>query len=169
VNCKFCGKEIELQLWYYQHGTEHFCNRQCYDAYQKQGSQELNCDFCGKLVYIKPVFVKTLEHHFCSKSCYRKWLHFNRVYQNNPNWKGTRLYYYGPNWSDQQDLARKRDHETCQLCGCTAEARKLDVHHRIAFRKFGLKNYLLANELNNLITLCRPCHPRAEKENLIGD
>src|SRR5262249_21244468 len=45
--------------------------------------------------------------------------------------------------------------------------RQHDVHHLVPFRSFGYvpgvnENYKLANELNNLVTLCRPCHRRVK-------
>jgi 5-methylcytosine-specific restriction endonuclease McrA len=72
----------------------------------------------------------------------------------NPFWRGGYEPYYGPNWFEQREKALKRDNYTCQKCG----ARGDDVHHIIPFRKFGLANYLKANELSNLITLCKSCH-----------
>jgi len=92
---------------------------------------------------------------------------------------------YGQNWEEQRDTARARDDYRCRQCGKpeTAEhpersreaaqskggagGRQHDVHHLIPFRSFGYipgvnENYRLANELDNLITLCRACHRRAE-------
>ena len=45
--------------------------------------------------------------------------------------------------------------------------RSHDVHHLVPFRSFGYvpgvnENYKLANELANLVTLCRACHRRVE-------
>jgi predicted HNH restriction endonuclease len=39
----------------------------------------------------------------------------------------------------------------------------LDVHHVKPFRDFGVANYLEANQLDNLVTLCKPCHMAIEK------
>lgn len=41
-------------------------------------------------------------------------------------------------------------------------AREPDVHHIIPFREFSLKNYEKANDVKNLVTLCKHCHPRVE-------
>lgn len=163
VECPNCGKLFHLQPWYFRNGKTHFCSRECYDAIRKRGSQIVNCDFCGKEVYRKPVFVANLKHHFCSKLCYTQWLHFHRVYSDNPNWRGGKERYYGPNWSDQAELARKRDNYKCQKCGCEAGWRELDVHHIVPFRTFGLRDYEEANALSNLITLCVGCHPKSSK------
>jgi DEAD/DEAH box helicase domain-containing protein len=67
---------------------------------------------------------------------------------------------YGPNWPQQRDAARKRDHYTCQNCGAVEDGRSHDVHHKIPFRAFD--DFLDANRLENLVTLCPACHRRAE-------
>lgn len=67
---------------------------------------------------------------------------------------------YGKNWDKQRQLARERDHYTCQICGVLEKEKAHDVHHKIAFRNF--KDSLQANQLENLITLCPSCHKRAE-------
>jgi DEAD/DEAH box helicase domain-containing protein len=77
---------------------------------------------------------------------------------------------YGPNWEIQRNAARARDVFRCVQCGKseTSEGgRQHDVHHILPFRSFGYipglnENYRLANDLDNLQTLCRACHARAE-------
>jgi DEAD/DEAH box helicase domain-containing protein len=75
------------------------------------------------------------------------------LWRNDPN-------DYGPNWSSQRDQARARDQYRCQICGAPEQGRSHDVHHKIPFRTFD--SYRQANQLANLVTLCRPCHRRAE-------
>lgn len=82
-------------------------------------------------------------------------LRLEGLWSNDPN-------RYGPNWSEQKNLARKRDNYRCRLCGSVEQHRAHDVHHRIPFRSF--ENYLQANELDNLITLCKKCHQLLEKQ-----
>jgi 5-methylcytosine-specific restriction endonuclease McrA len=86
-----------------------------------------------------------------------------------PNWRGGWEYYYGPNWEEQRDKARKRDNHTCQVCGLSKAdiGRNPDVHHIIPFREFAYVEaendfYLQANHLSNLITLCSSCHKKAD-------
>jgi DEAD/DEAH box helicase domain-containing protein len=99
---------------------------------------------------------------------------------------------YGPNWEQQRHAARARDNFRCRQCGApensphpkpffrretiVPEAKRSgrgrgegshDVHHLIPFRAFsyvpGLnENYKQANDLDNLIKLCRACHLRTE-------
>ncbi len=74
----------------------------------------------------------------------------------------------GPNWQEMRRRARERDGFRCRFCGAPErEDREHDVHHLRPFREFGYepgKNdaYLAANQLSNLITLCRRCHWRAD-------
>ena len=73
---------------------------------------------------------------------------------------------YGPNWIQQRDLVRGRDDFKCQVCGLLETTQQHDVHHIIPFRLCrdgdGIVSYRLANRMENLTTLCRKCHQRAE-------
>ncbi len=76
---------------------------------------------------------------------------------------------YGPNWPAQRAAALARDGYRCCHCGVPErEGHPLEVHHRVPFASFGYVPgvndlYLLANRLENLITLCGACHRRAER------
>jgi 5-methylcytosine-specific restriction endonuclease McrA len=84
----------------------------------------------------------------------------------NPRWTGGRKPgYYGPNWLAQRRAALGRDRKTCLSCG--RNSCRLEVHHVKSFYSFGYEmgkneNYLLANDLQNLVTLCAPCHRKIE-------
>ncbi len=67
---------------------------------------------------------------------------------------------YGPNWNHQRIAALKRDLYSCQNCGKPDQDQHLHVHHKIPFRQF--EDHLMANDLQNLITLCPECHKKAE-------
>jgi DEAD/DEAH box helicase domain-containing protein len=72
---------------------------------------------------------------------------------------------YGPNWSQQRRLALDRDNHRCRTCQATGTV--LHVHHIRPYREYGYipgenQNYLRANQLDNLVTLCPACHQRAE-------
>ncbi|MFN8490364.1 MAG: DEAD/DEAH box helicase [Caldilineaceae bacterium] len=75
---------------------------------------------------------------------------------------------YGPNWQEQRKRVRARDHYRCKQCGAPeAPDREHDVHHLIPFRTFGYvaglnEHYKIANQLGNLILVCRTCHRRLE-------
>lgn len=67
---------------------------------------------------------------------------------------------YGPSWPRIRRLVRSRDQHTCQVCGRVEHDQEHHVHHITPFRNF--TNPDLANQLDNLITLCPGCHQRAE-------
>ena len=80
----------------------------------------------------------------------------------------------GPNWPAMRRLARERDGYRCRHCGAPErEDPEHDVHHLRPFREFGYvpganDRYLAANDLSNLITLCRGCHWRADGAQAVG-
>jgi DEAD/DEAH box helicase domain-containing protein len=89
---------------------------------------------------------------------------------------------YGPDWDAVRASILERDQHRCQRCGAvepplrlspvgttsTGErVRQHDVHHKKPFREFGYKrgvnrNDQIANQPENLITLCHACHHRVE-------
>lgn len=79
----------------------------------------------------------------------------------------------GSNWEQQRNRARARDGYRCRHCGVHERPeRGHDVHHIQPFRTFGFvrgknDNYLEANRLENLVTLCRSCHRRVEVDRMV--
>ena len=67
---------------------------------------------------------------------------------------------YGSNWEKQRAMARERDQYRCCLCGMPEGEKLHHVHHKIPFRLFS--NPMIANDLNNLVTLCPNCHRLVE-------
>ncbi len=129
----------------------------------------VRCEVCDSPFYARPVEIRKGKARFCSYRCHgiASSTHINRLPRptgsNHPLWRGGRQYYYGPNWTRQQRLARKRDNFTCQMCGKAERdnaRRKLDVHHIRDFRDFGLERFQEANQLSNLVTFCISCHSR---------
>jgi DEAD/DEAH box helicase domain-containing protein len=75
---------------------------------------------------------------------------------------------YGPNWRQQREKALERDGYRCRMCGASGDEITLHVHHKRPFREFSYvkgvnENYLDANKLENLVTLCPSCHRQAEE------
>ncbi|HSR20156.1 MAG TPA: DEAD/DEAH box helicase [Anaerolineales bacterium] len=68
---------------------------------------------------------------------------------------------YGPDWARISLAVRTRDAFRCQVCGAAEAGREHDVHHKIPFRAFASAS--VANRLDNLVTLCRADHRRAEQ------
>jgi len=81
-------------------------------------------------------------------------------------WKGGAQDYYGPNWREARRQTLERDENKCRRCGTTAQehkerhGRELDVHHIVPIKEY--ESFEKANDLDNLISLCRPCHTKLE-------
>jgi len=80
---------------------------------------------------------------------------------------------YGPNWHEQRKRALERDNYTCQWCGKQAGQEKwwqiVHVHHKRKIRWFydyeaQAIDYEIANDLYNLVTLCKACHVAADSK-----
>lgn len=75
---------------------------------------------------------------------------------------------YGPNWQEQRKRVRQRDGYRCTRCGQPEpKGVQHDVHHVVPFRTFGYapqqnEAYVQANQLSNLVLLCRRCHQTVE-------
>lgn len=87
--------------------------------------------------------------------------------EENGYWKGGYEPYYGPNWAEQRRAARDRDGYCCVACGMSDGEHKdklgweLEVHHIKPFAE--CEDYFEANDLENLITLCRTHHREYEE------
>lgn len=157
--CKKCGKPITRKL---SVGVD-YCSPDCYQASQKKYEiRETTCEKCARL------FSFALKPHgparYCCRACYNAAKEAGAFSaENHPNFRGGYDTYYGASWRSQRRKARRRD-KVCQDCGVSPETlgRVLDVHHLIAFREFGVEQHVEANDLCNLISLCKPCHARRE-------
>lgn len=82
--------------------------------------------------------------------------------EDSPFWKGGKPKRYGHNWERQREKAIQRDEEQCRVCGMSRQkhrekyGRDIDVHHIDPIVSYD--NPEDANELDNLITLCRDDH-----------
>ena len=116
--------------------------------------EQCRCSFTGRRNGVP--FEK---QRFCSRSC---WDQFQRDRPERCSGyidgQATGDIGRGPNWTKARRAALKRDGSCCQECG---RSDLLRVHHRIPFADFN-GNYLKANNIDNLQTLCISCHPRIE-------
>jgi len=170
ATCKQCGDEFEYKN---REKEPHTCGIECRDKWQtgdnaanwRGGKVENECEWCGETYKVNPN--KADSQQFCGDGCRAEWHSRKFSGENNPQWNGGKLHYYGPNWKRQRRKARERDNHTCQDCGThTSELEKaIPVHHITPRRDFienGDLDYEAANDLNNLITLCPPCHRKWE-------
>lgn len=161
MTCKECGEPFEITRARIQ--TAKYCSTKCHDQ-ARLDRVVINCDGCGSPFEVikSQAYLRT-----CSRECHSKIM-------SGPNthlWRGgQRQYYYGPNWKLQRVACRERDNHTCRVCGKKHRKGKrfFDVHHVRPFRSFGYKagqndNYLQANDLSNLITVCLSCHMKLER------
>lgn len=78
---------------------------------------------------------------------------------NHYNWKGGTVDY-GSDWLWQKKKCYERDNWDCQIC--RKHGGLLHAHHIIPYR------ICKSNHLDNLITLCQPCHTEVEREKRNG-
>lgn len=156
IKCAFCGKEFKTHPFRRKWGVK-YCSQECYGKSMER-KMEVECKKCGKIFNTMPARVEKYNRGFCSKKCFFGW----NSGENHPNWKGGGRAYYGPNWGEQKRKARERDGHICQICDIPENGRQHDVHHIVSFREFGRSRYEDANRLDNLTTLCIPCHMKIE-------
>lgn len=194
-HCDNCGSKVTRKNSNYsQAAYHHFCSHPCWTEWAARYRKSVDdprpgvaarrkrvnrtCKQCGNQFQITPAQLRYKGYgSFCGRKCWATWLRTHHILPKppvmrgscNPNWKGGHGKYRGPNWRKQRLLARERDNYTCQRCGI-AEIdlpRELDVHHIRPFREFGLAHYKEANHLDNLISLCDPCHKAVEPRGCI--
>lgn len=163
LECDNCGKVFRRQNHLVKKTKNKLCSICTLDRRNHQTpkrkmnqSVELACDNCGITFERKNHRDKGQKYLFCTPECKKAFMRGDKIY----NYVGGYEPYYGPNWREQRRKARERDNYTCQHCGIHQSEldRALDVHHIISFRVFGLENYIQANDLENLISLCQSCH-----------
>lgn len=162
--CEWCKTEFET--WESRPGR--FCSNQCrseFAARQPKGKNgervTVCCEQCGRDYVILKSYFALRGSRFCSSDCKFKAMSVAKMGAGNPNYiGGTRFPNRGSNWSAQRKSALERDGRTCQRCG--TKKRRVDVHHIKPYREFD-GDYLSANALPNLITLCRRCHNQVER------
>lgn len=170
--CRACGKSFTVVSSRIKNGGAQCCSNKCRAIIRSQQMTgrviapriRITCRFCDKEREVPP---SGQNRPFCDKKCHAAWQAIQECGTNNFNWRGGYREYYGPNWREQRRATRKRDGYRCQGCHAKQKRRAFDVHHIKPFREFGYipgenNNYLQANELTNLITLCPSCHKRAE-------
>ncbi len=167
--CDWCERKFEA--WTYR--QPRFCSRQCtseFGARQPKPNARkpeihitLECATCVKEYQTTTHQVRLRGSKFCSLACSGVACANRMRGPRNPNWKGgITSHEYGENWGAQKRKTKRRDNHTCQVCGYRSGGNVyLDVHHIIPIREFD-GDWKKANELTNLISLCRCCHPKVE-------
>jgi len=169
IECEECGDTYKVKDC--EKDKSKYCSRECTIEGFNIEKKEYSCENCGKTVLKKPYNVS--GYVVCSEECMKNQLSEIRKGKQNPQWKGGRFRYYGQNWQEQREKALERDNYTCQKCGLIRNKHykkyeeDLHVHHKKPRRefiedKFSIEKLEKANQLNNLITLCKSCHRKIE-------
>lgn len=152
IECIYCHKIFHCN----NQRNKNYCSQRCfYEARKEKHRKRFICQYCGKEFFRvpHPSEKEKCTREFCSPICRNKARKFREIPRID----------YGKNWSSQNRKARKRDNNTCQICGAKnnrALGYIIDVHHKIPHRLFD--NYEEANKLENLICLCRQCHAKED-------
>lgn len=167
--CEWCNKSFET--WQCRPGR--FCSRKCAGQYGGSVSPghptspdsyvTLNCEMCGNSYTVHKVFVEKRNSRFCSRKCMGDAKSLAMQANNNHNYRGGKVRYRGRNWEKQKRAALKRDNYQCQVCSkpLAKSAWDYGVHHITPYRQFN-GDYKAANDLTNLVCLCRKCHGGVE-------
>ena len=112
------------------------------------GPVTLTCTDCGHQQKYRPGAARTMTVPYRCNRCCKPSGPANHAWRG-----GTSFAPYPLGWTPALRRAiRRRDHNTCVLCGFQGNAHSLDVHH-IDYDKNNLTR-------PNLITLCRTCHTK---------
>lgn len=168
--CAVCGKEFTT--WSYRNAK--CCSARCANTLvarhpkpsmrRPENFIERACQICGKPFKVHKCQLARGKNQgaYCSKECQWEAIAKHHIGEGNPYWKGGHVKYkdYGPNWYRVARKVRKLADYRCQSCGHKIK-RRLTVHHIIPFKRFK-GDWESANQLTNLVALCRPCHAAIE-------
>lgn len=130
------------------------------------GKTQRDCVMCGNPVKRHPSGFPS-DVTLCGRKCHQAWLSEAFSGEGHPNWKGGGNEAYGRGWGRVRALALERDRYACVVCGASkAEiGRNPDVHHIVPVRVFIAADRVAreeAHRLENVVSLCVPCHRRAD-------
>ena len=156
--CEFCLESF----WTYKSEDKIYCSDGCHRQDKKERIKIVECQFCGADFEKSVKQIEEYPNHFCDKSCKAK----SQTGPDATNWKGGDYIYdlYGPNWSENRELALERDGFSCAVCG--NNERRLEVHHIKPRRELYIENLSVfedgVNDLDNLVPLCVDHHSMLE-------
>ncbi|ELY70254.1 HNH endonuclease [Natrinema versiforme] len=167
ASCTCCGARFE----YYPSDKQGVYCSDCIDDAQgllpdnpstKGERVVVGCEACGADLEVRPARLDEQERgFFCTLDCYGDWLSEHVVGPAHHQWDGGPIDY-GRTWWRIRRQALERDEYECQHCGAEKATlgRNPDVHHVRPVRSFDDPE--AAHTMANVVTLCRPCHRRAE-------
>lgn len=164
MKCHICKNEVTRYLspMEIERNKHFFCSRPCYVIFwanEKKGSKNVNwvggdtikkCIICEKEFGVRGYRRNTAQ--FCSIRCHAKYKFSgeknNRWTGGVPREKRDQLLEY----REWRNAVYKRDWYTCKLCG--DKPKRIVAHHIKVWKHFPALRF----EVDNGITLCRPCH-----------
>lgn len=157
MQCEVCGGEFFVAPSRLKHGRGKHCSPACqYSARRAKPKKasRFECVGCGVEFERHPSWLKRKGGgKFCARACRDK--HWTGAL--NPQWLGGPDPKRGRRWPSIRRRIIARDGGACVVC---ASSEQLHVHHVIPYRLFECKE--VANDDENLVTLCPPCHRRTE-------
>jgi hypothetical protein len=166
-NCGYCSGEFEVTV----NSEAKFCSRECYHSNNKETGAlkgennpiykepvEITCEWCGGTDMVPPVHS---DRRFCEAECKHEWM-ASRTGPDHPLFEGGRDYYVairralGP--TGWESLRQEYNKNECKMCGAetSPRGRDLSLHHIVPVLSGG------TNGGYNFMTLCEPCHSKAE-------
>lgn len=183
VECKQCGCVFEA----YPSRDRKFCSQECSHAWHtgenhpnRKEHIEQDCPACGETLELVPWVANSRERSFCDTECRAEWMsewvegrytgedHWMHGIdpEEHPMWEGGKATY-GRGWNEEKrESVRERDGYECATCGMDIEEHyaeydmALHVHHIVPAREFDDPEP--RNDMDNLVTLCLPCHMKYE-------
>lgn len=172
--CKVCGSLFDSL----KHEAE-YCSNECWRIDQQRALLRF-CVVCGQMFIPVKVGIKKKAYSItCDQRCAKIYRQQQEQIRRDkisvafsgakhPAWLGGRSLHRGESWKRSRMIALRRDQFRCQHCGMTQKEHKrrwgsgLEVHHIVPYRFFD--DHLVANRLDNLVSLCVSCHKKAEQE-----
>lgn len=164
VQCRHVGVRRKTMTSCLRCGTEfvpkepsrpaRFCSLEC-GRHSGPERPEVACTQCGKSFSLRPYRVKQppKRGYFCNFACYGAWQSVHIRGSASPSYVEDTPVRLSTVWRRRSKEARQRDGYRCQRCG--SENRKTLAVHHIEHWAPGQLN---PHRLENLVTLCRPCH-----------
>jgi 5-methylcytosine-specific restriction endonuclease McrA len=171
TECEYCGNVFSRSRGNKTDSENEFCSRECYHGWNKEtgalaGENNpqykepllLECEQCSCDYEVPPVHS---ESRFCSAECRHDWLR-QRTGTDHPLHQGGYDYYVairqGLSDVGWETLRKEHNADECEMCGAETSPndRDLSLHHILPVLSGG------TNEAYNFMTLCEPCHSKAE-------
>jgi len=178
TECEYCGEKVTAPA----SADRKYCSKRCVDKAKSESFsgrghpqwvdyETTECEYCGD------EFEEQTgnPNRFCSRKCQANsqseefsgedWHLYGKCGKEHPTYTGHEDYY-GSNWQEQRKAAIERDNRKCVACGISQKEHKVEfdcdlhVHHIQPIATFDTPEG--ANNLNNLITLCRKDHLKWE-------